>query len=161
MASTVAIAHTRVGRTFQKIHSMNPANTGALPIVTTVPTATPVKRTDVKNRLWNRAIAIAAKMVHFHDQLRNEIFRIAKTASSKTPPPIPDLTHATANEEIPSVKKVCVVPTVPQSIAASSTNRYGKIFTSHTPFNYINYAIIRFKSIRDEVLLKSIYNKIN
>lgn len=122
---------------------MNPANTGALPIVTTVPTATPVKQTDVKNRLWNRAIVIAAKMVHFHDQLRKEIFLIAKTASSKMPPPIPDLTHATANEEIPSVKKVCVVPTVPQSMAAKSTNKYGKIFTSYTPFLLIMLSYVR------------------
>ena len=67
------------------------------------------------------------------DHSRRLIFRINTTASNNTPPPIPERTPATAKAETPSAKKVCVVPTVPHSIAASSTNMYGKIFTSPKP----------------------------
>ena len=60
IASTVAISHTRVGRRFNNNHSIIPEKTGALPIVTTVPIATPVNLTEEKNKYWKTAIEMAA-----------------------------------------------------------------------------------------------------
>ena len=59
IASIVAVSQINVGRRFTRNHSMSP-KTGALPIATTVPIATPVNRTDEKNRYWKRAIETAA-----------------------------------------------------------------------------------------------------
>ena len=50
MAIIVASPHTAVGRVFHTSHSKTPENTGALPIVATVPMAIPVRRMDEKKR---------------------------------------------------------------------------------------------------------------
>lgn len=71
MAINVASPHTAVGRVFHTSHSNTPENTGALPIVATVPMAIPVRRMDEKKRPWKNAILAAAKIVHFHDHLKN------------------------------------------------------------------------------------------
>lgn len=126
--------HTLLGFFFQKSISMIPEKTGELPIVTTVPIATPVNRIEVKNKHWNNAIVIAAKIVHFQDQDLNLIFRIRRAAINNTPPPIRDRVAATAIGDIPSSKNVCIVPVVPHKIAANKTNMYGKIF-NHVPPN--------------------------
>ena len=52
IAINVASPHTAVGRVFHTSHSNTPENTGALPIVATVPMATPVRRMDEKKSPW-------------------------------------------------------------------------------------------------------------
>src|SRR5690606_2313956 len=97
-------------------------------IVTTVPTATPVNRIEVKKKHWNNAIVIAARIVHFQLQVLKLILRIARTAINNTPPPMRERVAATAIGEIPSSKNVCIVPVVPHKIAANKTNAYGNKF---------------------------------
>lgn len=74
IAIIVATPQIADGRFFHISHSIMPENTGALPMVATVPIATPVRRIDEKKRPWKRAILAAAKIVHFHDQCRKLIF---------------------------------------------------------------------------------------
>lgn len=118
----VAITHFRPGLFLKKNHSINPANMGELPIVTTVPTATPVKFTEVKNSGWKNAIAIAAKMVCFHDHfLKFILFNTIQIINNK-PPPTNERIIAMVIGWIPSDKYVWVVPTVPHKIAAKRTS---------------------------------------
>src|SRR5699024_11951835 len=56
------------GRFLKKIHSIQPDKIGALPIATTVPTATPVMVTAEKNNGWYIAIHNEAKMTTFKGQ---------------------------------------------------------------------------------------------
>lgn len=133
--NTVAIAHVLPGCLFKYIHSIIPAKIGELPIVTTVPTATPVKFTDMKNNGWNNAIAKAAKKVCFQDQFLNEIDFIRIAIINNTPPPINERIIAIVIGWMPSLKYVCVVPTVPHRTAAIKTNMYGNDFDKKiTPF---------------------------
>ena len=65
MASDVALNHIFVGRFLCISHSMIPENIGALPIVTTVPMAIPVRRMEVKKQYWKIAMANADKISSF------------------------------------------------------------------------------------------------
>src|SRR5438132_12184757 len=59
----VATAQRGVGRSRNASHEVSPAKTGALPIATSVPTATPARATPSKNASWYAATALAAAMV--------------------------------------------------------------------------------------------------
>src|SRR5690606_12331461 len=120
-AKLVATNHCRVGRVRKKIDSNNPVKIGELPMVTTVPTATPVKRTEVKNEYWKSARARETIQICFHGQLENlNLPRKART-TIKTTPPIAKRSAATTNESTVSGTNVSAVPVVPHKIPPHKT----------------------------------------
>ena len=129
-AAAVATIHRRVGRPPRVSQTSRPVKTGALPIVTTVPTATPVRATAEKKQSWYAATP-APPRTSAYGARRPRTDRRPRSArssprsaamTSSVRPPNTMRAAPTDTGSAPAGASACAVPVVPHREAASSTS---------------------------------------
>src|SRR5690606_17783654 len=115
-ARAVAAHQRRVGGSLRTAQSAMPATTGALPMATTVPKATPARATPAKNATWYPAIAAAPTA----NQRRGVRRRCLHPRTSSPAAPIASRTAPTDRGDPSASPRACAVPVVPHRTAAPS-----------------------------------------
>src|ERR671935_19940 len=87
IATAVATSQRAVGRSRKRVHARTPAKSGALPIATIVPIATPARATPAKNVSWYAATAQALAIAGITGQLRVKSVRRETATANRIAPP--------------------------------------------------------------------------